>query len=71
VVGRDDTLHIGGDSTLCVDRVEEQTATGSPVKLTWKSPKPDTLEVNVPMKDALPGRSTLEIYQFGLEKPDR
>jgi len=71
VVGREDTLHLEGDSSLCVDRVEEQPATGSEVKLTWKSPKPESLEVAVPMKDAAPGPVTLEIYQFGLDKPDR
>jgi hypothetical protein len=32
---------------------------------------PEQLEVTVPMKDASPGPVTLEIYQFGLEKPDR
>ena len=71
VVGREDTLHLEDDSTLCVDRVEEQPEGGRPVKLAWKSPKPDSLEVAVPMKDAAPGPVTLEIYQFGLEKPDR
>jgi len=70
VVGRDDTLHFVGDSTLCVDRVEEQAATGSPMKLTFKTPKPDTLEVNVPMQDAAPGPVTLEIRQFGQQNPD-
>ena len=44
---------------------------GSPLKLAWKSPKPELLEVAVPMKDAAPGPVTLEIHQFGLEKPDR
>ncbi len=38
--------------------------------LTWKSPKPDALEVAVPMKDAAPGPVTLQIFQFGLQKPD-
>jgi hypothetical protein len=70
VVGRDDTVHVVGDSTLCVDRVDEQAATGSPVKLAFKSPKPDTLEVSVPMQDAEPGPVTLEIRQFGQQKPD-
>jgi hypothetical protein len=70
VVGRDDTVHLTGDSTLCVDRVEEQAATGSPVKLTFKSPKPDTLEVSVPMKDAAPGTVTLQIWQFGQQEAD-
>ena len=70
VVGREDTLHIEGESSLCVDRIEAQTAKGSPIKLVWKSPKPERLEVAVPLKDAAPGPVNLKIYQFGLEKPD-
>jgi len=70
VVGREDTLHLEDDNTLCVDRVEEQVAGGSPLKLAWKSPKPEMLEVSVPMKEAAPGPVTLQIGQFGLEKPD-
>ena len=71
VVGREDTLRLEDESTLCVDRVEEQGAGGNHQKLTWMSPKPDTLEVVVPLKDAAPGPVTLEIYQYGLAKPDR
>ncbi len=71
VVGREDTVHLEGDSSLCVDRVEEQAATGNVLKLTWKSPRPESLEVAVPMKDAAPGPVTLAIYQFGLDKPDK
>jgi hypothetical protein len=70
VVGRDDTLHFTGDSTLCVDSVEEQAANGSPVKLTFKTTKPDTLEVSVPMKEGAPGPVTLQIWQYGQQKPD-
>jgi hypothetical protein len=70
VVGRDDMLHFAGDSTLCVETVEKQAATGSPVKLTFKTPKPDTLEVSVPMQEAAPGPVTLQIWQFGEQKPD-
>jgi hypothetical protein len=70
VVGREDTLHIEGENSLCVDRIEQQAAAGSPIKLVWKSPKPEQLEVTVPLKDAVPGPVNLEIYQFGLEKPD-
>jgi hypothetical protein len=75
VVGREDTLHIEGENSLCVDRIAyrlgDQTAAGSPLKLAWKASMPEQLEVTVPMKDASPGPVTLEIYQFGLEKPDR
>jgi hypothetical protein len=70
VVGREDTLHIESDSSLCVEKVEKMAATGDPLKLTWKTAKTGTLEVSVPMKDAAPGAVTLEIHQFGLEKPD-
>jgi hypothetical protein len=71
VVGREDTLHIEGETSQCVDRVEMQIASENPVKLTWKSPKPETLELVIPMKDAAPGPVTLNIYQFGLAKPDK
>ena len=69
VVGREDMLHLEGESSLCVDRVEEQTG-DKQVTLAWKSTKPETLEVAVPMKDAAPGPVTLQVFQFGLEKPD-
>ena len=70
IVGREDTLHLEDDSSLCVERVEEQADGGIPRKLVWKSPKADSLEVSVPMKEAAPGPVTLEIYQYGLKKPD-
>jgi len=71
VVGREDTLHLEDDSSLCVDRIEEEADGGDARKLAWKPLKPDSLEVSVPMKGAAPGPVTLEIYQFGLDKPDR
>jgi hypothetical protein len=71
VVGREDTLHLEDDSTICVDRVAKLADGGSAVPLTWKSPRPESLEVSVPMKGAAPGPVTLEIYQYGLEQPDR
>jgi hypothetical protein len=71
VVGRDDILHIEGDSTLCVESVRAQSSGGNLHDLTWKSPKQETLELAVPLKDAAPGPVSLEIKQFGLEKPDK
>jgi hypothetical protein len=70
VVGREDTIHLEGDSSLCVEKVDEQPLVGDALKLTWKSPKPENMEVAVPMKDAVAGPVTLVIYQFGLDKPD-
>jgi len=69
VVGREDTLHFEGQNTLCVDRVEEQAADGRTIRLIWKSPRPEALDVLVPMKDAAPGPVTVSIYQFGTDKP--
>ncbi len=75
VVGRDDTLHIEGENALCVERISlenkaEPAAPAPPLKLAWKSPKGELLEVVVPMKEAAPGAVNLQIYQYGLEKPD-
>ena len=69
VVGREDTLHLEGESSLCVDRVEAK-AGDKRWTLAWKSPRPDLLEVTVPMRDAAPGPVTLEVTQFGLATPD-
>jgi len=71
VVGREDSLHLEDDSSVCVESVEEQAESGSPVKVVWRSPKPDSLEVAVPLKDAKPGPVTVEVHQFGLKTPDK
>jgi len=71
VVGRDDTLHIEGPSTVCVEKVEAQTAGKATLALLWKSPKPGALEVTVPLKDTSPGPVSVAVYQFGLAQPDR
>jgi len=70
VVGRQDKLHFEGVSTLCVSKIDERSANGNALPLTWKSPKPELLEVSLEMKDATPGPVTLEIHQYGIEKPD-
>jgi hypothetical protein len=71
VVGREDTLHIIGSSTLCVEKVEAQSTGASAVELKWKSSKPDVLELGVPLKDAAPGPVTINIHQYGMDKPDK
>jgi hypothetical protein len=70
IVGREDTLHFENGNSVCVERVDKAATKGDPLKLTWKSRKPETLEVAVPMKDVLPGPVTVEIHQYGLPKPD-
>jgi len=74
ITGRDDTLHIQGESTLCVAEVEARIPTGhndsKEVKLTWKSSKPELIEAAVPLKEAAPGTVTIAIRQYGLDKPE-
>lgn len=71
VVGRDDTLHIAGENTLCVEKIEARSSGAHSVGLQWKSPKPDALESSVPLKDANPGPVAIDIYQYGVAKPDK
>ncbi len=71
VVGRDDSLHIVGDNAQCVQQVEEQAATGSPVKLPYTTPKPDALLVKIPLQNAEPGPVDVDVFQYGLTQPDK
>jgi len=70
VVGREDILHFAGQDSLCVDRIEEQAGNGKLARLAWRSPKPDALEVSIPMNEAEPGPVTVSIFQYGMEKPE-
>jgi hypothetical protein len=75
ITDREDTLHIQGESTLCVEDVEAllpgaHAGESLPLKLAWKSPKPDLLDVTVPLKDANPGTVTIAIHQYGMAKPE-
>ena len=70
VVGRDDTLHLEGENTLCVDRIEAHSEDGATLKVVWKSPRPEALELQVPLKNSVPGQVTFSIYQFGQDKPE-
>ncbi len=69
IVGRNDTLHLQGDSSVCVSSVD--LAGAHPLPLTWKATKADALEVAMPMKNATPGPLTVQIHQYGVEKPDK
>ena len=70
VVGREDTLHLQGENTLCVEKIDADSAGARRVELQWKSPKPDALEFGVPLKDGKPGPVTINVHQYGLQKPD-
>jgi hypothetical protein len=75
ITDREDTLHIQGESTLCVEKVEAllpgaHSGDTLPLKLAWKSPKPELLDITVPLKDANPGTVTIAIHQYGMAKPE-
>ncbi len=74
ITGREDTLHLQGPGTLCVEDVmaaiPEHGRHTEEVKLQWKSPKPDQMEVAVPLKEAPPGTVTIAIHQYGLNKAE-
>ena len=67
VVGRDDTLHFEGQSSVCVEKVEEQTSAGHALSLVLEVAQARRLEVTVPLKDAAPGPVNVAIYQYGLQ----
>jgi len=71
VIGRDDKLHLGGQDLTCVANVTARSDDGKTTKLTWKASKPDEMEIDVPLRDAKPGRMTIEVGQYGLKKPDQ
>ncbi|MFC5862801.1 hypothetical protein ACFPT7_10905 [Acidicapsa dinghuensis] len=77
ITGREDTLHLQGESTLCVQEVQADIppaaskTIANPVKLAWKSPKPEQLEMTVPMKDAAPGDVSVLVKQYGMAVPDK
>jgi hypothetical protein len=71
VVGRDDSFELIGGNSQCVQRVQVQTTSGSPMTLPWSAPKPATLQIKVPLHNAQPGPVSVQVYQYGLDKPDQ
>ena len=69
IVGRTDTLHLNGANPLCVQSVQMQLGDSDPVAIPWKHPRPDQLELSLPLKDASPGQLAVLIHQYGLAKP--
>jgi len=70
VVGREDTLRLEGDSSICVDKVEEAAGAAKPLSIPWKPLPQSGIELAVPLKDSSPGPVTLDLYQFGIQAPE-
>lgn len=70
IVGREDTLHLQSPAACCVSDVKLKDEQGKLLETEWKSPKPDELEVKVPLQKADAGSVTMFIRKFGLHDPD-
>lgn len=71
IVGREDVLHADSDGVACVNQVRIQNARGAEIKSTWKTVKPNELEIDVPMKDETAGPLKMTIQQFGSRATDQ
>jgi hypothetical protein len=70
IVGREDTLHLQSPAACCVSDVKLKDEQGKLIDTEWKSPKPDELEVKVPLQKAEAGSVTMLIKKFGLRDAD-
>ena len=71
VVGREDTLHLQSANVACVENVSVQDQQQKELKTSWKTVKPDELEVQVPLKDEPAGPLKVMVKQFGMANPDQ
>ena len=69
IIGREDLLHLQSNNAACVEEVNVRNAEGTMAKASWKLAKPNELEVQVPLKNAPPGRTTILVSEFGLNQP--
>ncbi|HWJ47149.1 MAG TPA: hypothetical protein VNS62_05825 [Candidatus Udaeobacter sp.] len=70
IVGREDTLHLQSQAACCVSEVTFRDEQGKILSTDWKNPKPDELEVKVPLQKASAGWLTMQIKKFGLHEVD-
>lgn len=70
IVGREDTLHLQSPDASCVSGVELRDPQGRPLPAEWKAPKPDELEVKVPLQSAGAGSLTMSIRKYGVREAD-
>jgi hypothetical protein len=70
VVGREDIIHFKSDASACVESITLKSEQGKTLNPTWSSPKPDEVELKVPLKDENPGKLTMSVKQYGSSKAD-
>ncbi|PYX47229.1 MAG: hypothetical protein DMG79_14505 [Acidobacteria bacterium] len=70
IVGREDTIHLRSSDACCVSAVKLKNEQGKVLETEWKSPKPDELEVKVPLQNASAGSVVMLIKKFGVRDAD-
>jgi len=70
IIGREDLLHLLSNSAACVEEVSVRNAEGTVAKASWKLAKPNELEIQVPLKNAPPGKTAILVSEVGLSQPD-
>jgi len=70
IVGREDTLHVQSSNAACVESINVKSADGTTAKAVWKLSKLNELEIQVPLKNASPGATSILISEFGIDHPD-
>lgn len=70
VVGREDTIHLEGEGAQCVSGMRLLLPGQDGKTLTFKAIKNEQIQVNIPLDGAAPGNVSLEIKQYGNDKPE-
>ncbi|MGB9196438.1 MAG: hypothetical protein WCB53_05865 [Terriglobales bacterium] len=70
IIGREDTLHLQGGDSCCVQEVSLVDQQGKHLEAHWKITKVDELEVQVPLQGAPAGSLTMMVKKFGLREAD-
>ena len=71
LVGRKDTVHLDASSdAACVEGVTVKDAGGKTLDASFKSAKPNEIEIQVPLDDEKAGDVNVLVKQVGLDKPD-
>lgn len=70
IVGRDDAVHLEGQSAACIESITLRQGDAPARKVEWKAVEPDKVLVTAPLADAKPGAMTLLVKQYGMAEPE-
>ena len=71
VVGRADTVHLQSECAVCVDSVTIEDEQQKTLDASWKTVKPDELEIQVALKNETTGSLQMKVKQFGMATSDK